>query len=1561
MVCQPVERCAILSFLEYLKQEHNGYYAKCLDAASRIVNVFGIRLVDAYPVFLVPEDVDAKPEEYQLDVIDRDSVTSKWSDNEEGREFMADTADEIRSKAAEKVAMSFKNVKRTLSDFLKADSIFGNLGYKSIEYVGLNERTVKLLEVIAPDTPTIDDNFVLTTIKNTKGVTVLAIKAEMTDSEATPLFFDFEDNRDLRDLRGMSNVHVTNFSVMKSDGAHGTTIDGLLKSTYSSTHYRAFFNNGNPEGYSAYVAETIDVARRINQSSSLGLVHIEVDLKNGQTSILYCKTLDEEDRFSVPLKEFSRVERHNILWRSHHFAKLQWEYLDVYNESTEAPESDWVKLRFVADLVLLDMSRFGWAPCWSTPANTPLEMEDGKARTFKNDLSEFKPVSTRANDAEYNSISSQTKSQWRCTQFMHDRAFRKLRRRHFFRSVMEVKDDSQMLSSSGVKIWANGYDVDTDVDTDTVKKTFLESIQKYTEADENDIPALCICFTSTQIRLREGLLQPFRNQGKTTHPIGRWISENLLSGTYFQVTDTIRRFKFLALKAMSVPAHETLKRPVVEWIEDCKKVGTRLKNRMMATKLIVDNTVTDRKDLVRAFVSHANDKIVIQRALQGSVYDQTTGPVSLISTGLPCAAAIYAYDHPRLCARVRIRLPNEADRDAVLSKLKMLKPYEDATDIGNINEFFGEWEDVKNTPREETFFSERSNKEKMYKIVSLYYDGLLSKRFFQVKTAFKDIFKKWLEEGRELKKHKRQEFVCDSALNHVISVALKDGALSGVLSRRLREAERKQSPLVFADPGINTEIFMVTEIDISNISTMLTHQKGPAVYVPADVEVDQIVHLLQRICPAHQNPSQDVQDAFKVETGEDRLIVTRLDWWVGDAKGEIKSYEEATAVVPVVPYRFVDAQLNRHDADISDTWLVQNTAITPFESASSAVRSMQRAIRDVDDTLSQFSNTDSVRAFKDASVLTQVFSDEKFLELAPMQSLGRVCRIAFELLKGNASKVGEGGERPEPTTYHDIAQTYVSESSYLVAIDYLPWQYLNTSSPMMGRKRAANAVATSHLDTLLAPFQHTPVQKANEGRTISITYSNQNILSVPEYAIGVFRMLQLRISNASYAMNNLRTIYQNADSLTFHRRNFELVSQDAAPYSKNLADLVPSYNTRKSALLVAKYLFPKEFELGRNHRDITNGQTKFIADANTLAVYRQVAALYMATTVTNLKSMQFDILPAQRTTSPMLRNIMTEMAMIAEGIRNARQFLRCMQGASGVLPRMKHGYATKYRHAKTATLILASKTQPILEDFAENHAKFEDAIRSYADMASIGVTSLESLKRRFLNAYEAVRAFRRGYDRGVYGLLVYLAAEFVQTAAKGTLRQETSALVRSLFGSIERMMTSNAFLLNRANLETSLNLDMELSTMFPNIEVYTALAARMHVNGMLACVTSAAPFRDVPTQINDHLYQRSIRESMGFDSMNGYIDKYGRIGKFHCLLPTAEDVFTRGIEETCRDTVGRTAKETKKGSSATTSRDQYEVYTNETDMEMDAESSDEGSPDEEYYDEGGEQEDAVMW
>jgi hypothetical protein len=1525
MAGQPTEPSAILSFLNYLRENHHAYYESCEELASVITAAFGIGVVDTHPVFRAPVGASATDEDYELDVMDMNDAISAWTQYELTKDagpfyrFMAGEADATRTKSARRVARSFANVKPTLDAFFRMPSIFVDLGDPNTEHKELNAKTHTLLSVIAPDTPTIDDAFVLTTIKNNKGQSVLAIKEEGR-GEATPLFFD-KQNRDLT-KSGLNTVHVTNFSGMKSDGASATPT-GFLKSARNKTHYVAFFNGGDPAGYSAYVTAERDIAGRFPE-----LLHIAVNAESGEISFLDCKDILDTDRFPVSSELFDLVGEHNTLWRAHHSAKLQWEYLDVYKGAAGGPTEDWVKLRFIVDLVLLDMSRFGWAPCWSTPANTPPKREDGKAHEFKNDLFEFNPVSTAdPASSEYTSVSSQMKSQWACTKFMHGNTFRRLRRRQFLRSVMGLENDSRVRKSSAMNdpefaSWVNA----TDVDYDAEKEVFLRSIQRYTTDSVNDIPALCVCFTATQIRLREGLLRPFRGQsGQVNQTIGQWIGENLLSGTTFQVTDTMRRFKFLAFKAISVPAHETLKRSVVGWMEDCTKIGTLMKNRMSATALIVGKVATDRKQLVNAFISHATDKVVRLQSLPDSVDAQKQGPVSLISTGLPCAAAVYSYDDPCLCARVRIRLPNEKDRAAVLAKLKMRKR-SDYISSDDAMKLLRAWEQAKNSPSERSFLSDRSNRVKIGRFVDIYYDGLVPTRWSAIETVFKRIHVKWRSDG-SLTQSKIQEFVCDSALNRVLSDALKDGALSGVLSQQLREAERKQSasldslgtksPLVFADPDIDTDIFMLAEIDISRISNVSRRMDGSPLYVPADVEIDQAVHLLQRSCPRHQNPSDAVQDAFKTETGAQELVVTRLDWWVGSATpGGVESYEKAITVVPVVPYRFVEAQLNRHDADLSGS-LAQNTAATPFEYASHAVDSMEEAILGVEATLSQFSGIQSRRAYQDASVLTQVFSDERFLELSPMQSLGRVCRIAFELLKGNASYEDENDGKRKPTSYDRIAPGYIGENSYTDTMDFVPWQYLNTPG-RMGGKRAANASATNHLDALLVPYQHAPLQNANEERSIDIPYSNTDILSGPEYAIGVFRMLQLRISNASYAMNSLRMVYQNADSLTFHRRNFELASQDAACYSTEISERVMSDKTSESARLVAENLFPKAFELGRNRQDIINGVTKAtVADVKALREYRKMATLYMATTVTNLKAMQFDITrPTEDARPLMLRQIMSEMSSIAEGIRYARPFLRYMTSASKVLARMKRGYATRYRHAQNATIVLASQTQPTLEEFAANHAKFEDGVRSYADIVSIGVSDVESLKRRFLDAYDTVRAFRRDYDRGAHGLLVYLTNEFFQSAATGTLGKDTSTLVQTLFASMERMMTSSMFLANREQIEAQLDLETTLQSMFPNIDAYTVVAARMHVNGMLGCVTSAAPFRDVPSQKNDPSYQRSIRESKGFDSMDGYIDESGRIVKFHCMLPTAEDVFDRGEPEECRNFADPTAQADRKESSS---------------------------------------------
>jgi hypothetical protein len=549
-----------------------------------------------------------------------------------------------------------------------------------------------------------------------------------------------------------------------------------------------------------------------------------------------------------------------------------------------------------------------------------------------------------------------------------------------------------------------------------------------------------------------------------------------------------------------------------------------------------------------------------------------------------------------------------------------------------------------------------------------------------------------------------------------------------------------------------------------------------------------------------------------------------------------------------------------------------------------------------------------------------MFNDERRIEVEAYQSLGRVCRIAFELLQGNDFNPTPPavGQPLQPLTYADVAGRYgLVEGAFYgrEKPDELILEYVNIPSDM-GSKRATAKFISYHLNALLVPYQHSVHSTANDPRSFQRATYHEGIhhpMLFPENAIAILRWLQWRISTSAYAIDSLRRVYQSDLRIKNHRFNLELASQEAARYS-----LAATYDEgdriSNTTRVLAKFLFPSEFETGRMTSDIRNLEFKKTIAVTKVGQHQYDACLYMSTAIESLKAMANDVPPvslrsgaaSERTVERFaeLKAILREMARIADGIEQARPLLSYLKKASKILTRLRPRYATKYRASVEVTAVLQASANAILNDFESNHAKLEDAVRSYADMSSSGTSNLASFKDRFLEAYGSVRSFRKRYDQGVRGLLAYLANELQQSLTGQASQKTTRPLATALFTAIELMMTSERFVRNVPTLDAQLDLSATLRAMLPDMNTFTTYAARMHVNATVGCVTSAACFRDVPDIIKNHpdraYYTPMIRQSRGFDTLNGYLDEGRTLAKFHCFLPTADMIFTDGISEPCR-------------------------------------------------------------
>jgi hypothetical protein len=330
---------------------------------------------------------------------------------------------------------------------------------------------------------------------------------------------------------------------------------------------------------------------------------------------------------------------------------------------------------------------------------------------------------------------------------------------------------------------------------------------------------------------------------------------------------------------------------------------------------------------------------------------------------------------------------------------------------------------------------------------------------------------------------------------------------------------------------------------------------------------------------------------------------------------------------------------------------------------------------------------------------------------------------------------------------------------------------------------------------------------------------------------------------------------------------------------------------------LAAFLFPERLVTGRTTTEVTNGPNKVMEATENIEHYRTTAQLYMASCVSNLKFTISKTHPPMRTTSAgddliRFKTVARDMARIAEGMRMAAPLLAYMGHAAKSLKRTK---SATFKWAPRAVEVALIHLGKLTNEFEHEHARFEDAVRSYADLASTGIQTVNELKTRFVNAYKKVRLFRKSYDSGITGFLIHISS-LLKTAP---LSRVTKSMFDSLQESVDVALTSDSFYPKSSTLIGLFARESQLSKWMQGMAVYTTLSARTHTNALLGCATAAVPYRDLPMSIRNKTYTEHIRTAALFDTVGGFIGPDSNVANFFCFLPTAKDVLQDGVAEPC--------------------------------------------------------------
>jgi len=1176
----PLQRMAgpFSDFLNHIKEGHLDYYNSCSSAADDILAVFGVRpRDDGTPEFGVPIWSVGDTKDYKLDELTNDEFTSirlssmdaseaakaaqeaktavmaaneAAADVDEAtrvaneaeakaaaaRDSLAKKVGSLRVAAAQKSAHSFANTEAPIRRFFTS-TIFDKLGGNNNvpDNVKERENLAKLtnavetfLGAIAPDTPTIDDHYTLTSLpmQTVDGNTVHILAVRKTTS-TIPLYFEGDPRSPL--FTTANHAMTNGFRQLSKTNHNAMICDPPLEEHRFLRGKNGIYHADFVDNASGTTIQTpamvLTSIKRINHAVLSQLTHVTVNDRK-IAAFLPCHMLKQTN---VRPGVDDAVKRHNTRWNNYRSARSAWRVADSADP----------KRQVMYDLLLLDLSRFGFSPTWSTPWNTNPRMEDGKAASFKNDIAEFMPVVGRNPNTQLRELkekfataASQRRSQWMCTRFLHSNYFYQLRRRDFLRSFMNSDDESNAVmlfktENREAYDWVNGEELEFQTQCSLDHQLFVENVQAYTQLAANDIPQLCLCFTTTRLRVAESVRLLKLNNALTKEQTV--VVDSVLRQQLF----VIRQLRFVALKAISVPAHETLKLPIRAWIADVHRIGKVLEKQVQSMRVIVDLVAVERKQLVSAFISSVSAKRLERRPMEGKP--------TLVRSSVPFAAALFGFDKPVLCARVRMVLPSSFARDAALERFETL-----ATESVNAKDLLAKF---AATPSEDAFFNDRGTKVHIQEFVRLYSESTATE-YDLIKTEFKRLYEVQKNSNQQLMTIHPEAFICDHALNGVLQNTLNSSSTTIYLSPKFRSFKYKRRfdstgalrPLIFADG--ETEILMVAELDISQVATTVKDDQHRNVYIPADVEIDTLMRLLSKTCPANAPPNESVQTQFArlLSTGE-TLNVARLDWWIGNAtEYTIESYNDAAALIPFVPVALSEEQLVTQDSELATD---VNDETTPFDSAVVAAKSIAAVENSIELSLQPFAPGLINSVLQETnSMLTDLFTNEVDLELAPFDSLCRVCRIAFELLKGNGFDKDLNGN-----TYESVASTYVStEQSVIQHRDLMAVVWLNTRTAI-GKKRANNALSSNHLDTLLVPYQHGPMMSANEKRVLYLdTVAANDMFFYDHVVVALIRMLQLRISNSSYAMKRLRVAHRSLDKFHILRQQFEFTLQNCTRY-----------------------------------------------------------------------------------------------------------------------------------------------------------------------------------------------------------------------------------------------------------------------------------------------------------------------------------------------------------------------------------------------------------------------------
>ena len=1355
----PMEKNELYQFLETVKNNTNSYYNKLSITADLLVE--------------------------QLQVAKRDTESSK--------DFKQGDIDGLVNEIATGYTEPdrFELVKEIVNNFFQGSNFFASVRpIDGAEYP--DGHVFQLLNALAPDTPSIAERFSL------GGGVILSRQFLCLGMRGTytPLFFSEKES-----VEGFVRLQYSMDSMLSWNGGN-LAIRYQLDDGSPPTFEVDLGGEGAKKLYPMLMKTQPLLRPQPNLETPEG-GGVEGEVKKNDATVFCFEFIRGNP------SEWKKVQVPLTVSPSNEILDVNKKWYRYNNALSKMNLADWEpKHAYMAHLVLLDLSRFGWAPVGSTPLQY---------------------------DPNFNNVrQSASKAHWKATTRLLTEDYAFSRRLERIKDAFRIED-----GQFEEERWTERFGPPDD----TKLQAAIERLNNRLAKDPNyDVGAIAMTFAAISIQFNRRF--------------------NSLPHLKMDTLENIQRFQLLALKTIATPTEVALQHARVRWQSDINWIGTVFRNSVSVSRDAIEGT-----DYAHAAACNA----VVNRA-----YDKGRNPLRV---GAPCAAVLQGFDDPRICARVRLRCASAEDAEKLSEFFKQhadkikrkFMSSQDARDFLQASEAGGKCTKLE--------------ADAMAKFVANFVRKSVESR------ASEDAYEKYKHDNfppqavelfdapivklsRVLQQKFKSDVLFDILFDNVgkqFSMSVRE---STCVHRTKNDVQTRingwtlvleeATPFVFTDSKYH-EVVLLTKFDITNL------QRGSESGFPAgpmDFELDDVLRALRNRFPPHTPPKVSFQTSVREQLREaPPFTIRRVDVWAGPDFGDPATLAEAKAVAPSLPYALTREQFESNQE-------------TPFSKSLRVREKLDDVLTQTDAYLQEVK--DSLEQYESGATPSDLFHDEVRLDLTPADSIGRLCRIALEVLKGTKPL----------TTYNNIKGFYHGDESEVSMED----DTLRVQVPLNRDGYLDKEVAIWLQRSMLPPYVYPPEQMIDSSERPEPNESDiVDLVAITWYMVGIYRALMNRLT--TYVVPRLQSWHEKTET-TYRLKHlieeYQKIYLEAARFqlmpTHSMTDALPN---RPDMKILHRFFFPSSFNQGRIKDD---DQSAFhTAKDDTIQLHKTVSDRYLSSAIIQFQAMQTS-LPINAA-HELILELAHEMALIADGMRLADPFLVKISKASKLIKE------TKRRQYVEATVIrIRSALQGELTSLEKDHAKFETALYSYNDAVSAQVST--DFQSRFLAALDLAASFRRRITTGFFGSFVFLVFEFFDVVSSGILLENDRVEIQEMYEAIRRITTSKLLTSTpneavKAVFEQSPVVaedDTKTNVTFPHLAEHTSQSVRTHTDFLMGSMLAAAPFRNVPDSMENNRNTDEILHAKQFDTFGGLSNPKAL---FHCLLPVASELLQNGVEEKC--------------------------------------------------------------